>query len=33
MLVAGDSITVVSPGPDARPGTADDIREAVARNR
>lgn len=33
MLLGGDSITVVSPGPDGRPGNGDDIREAVARDR
>lgn len=33
MLLGGDSITVVSPGPDGRPGTDDDIRESVGRNR
>lgn len=33
MLLGGDSITIVSPGADRRPGTADDIRESVARNR
>jgi len=33
MLLGGDSVTVVSPGADRRPGTADDIRESVARNR
>lgn len=33
MLLGGDSITVVSPGPDGRPGNGDDIREAVVRDR
>ena len=33
MLLGGDSITVVSPGPDGRPGNGDDIREAVERDR
>lgn len=33
MLLSGDSITVVSPGADGRPGTVDDIRESVGRDR
>lgn len=33
MILGGDSITVVSPGADGRPGTDDDIREAVSRSR
>jgi hypothetical protein len=33
MLLYGDSITVVSPGPDQRPGSEDDIRESVGRDR
>ena len=33
MLLGRDSITVVSPGPDRRPGTGDDIRESAGRDR
>ena len=31
LLVAHDSVTVVSPGPDTRPGTEDDIRAPFPR--